>query len=72
MAITYPDERDNVFEITNGHLNQLQEIQRVYGIDGEAKTLAFVIAAINAAEGLPITINGKTIQPSEEIKTKRV
>ena len=69
MAITYPNEQeDNIFKITNGHLDELKDIQRAYGIDSEAKTLGFLIAVVKEAKGSPITISGKTIEPSKEIK----
>ena len=70
MAINYKDE-EGVFEITNGHLDGLREISNQYKIDGEAKTLAFLIGVIREAKGRPITINGKSFEPSPDIKRKK-
>ena len=74
MAITYKgaENTSGEFEITNGHFEQLKEIAKQYDIDGEAKTLAFLIALGNEAKGKPIVINGKNIEPSEDIKKKAV
>ena len=71
MAINYLENRDNAFEIINGHLTQLREIQKEYGISNEARTLAFLIAVGIEAKGKPITIDGKIIAPSDEIKKEQ-
>ena len=68
MAINYFEDKENVFEITNSHLDQLKVVQKAYGIDDEARTLAFLLAVGREAEGSPIQIHGKIIQPLKKNK----
>ena len=72
MAIAYPDkEKDNVFEISNGHLEKLRGVQKAYNIESDAKTLSFLIAVGSEAKGEPIKIKGRSLAPSDAIKRER-
>ena len=70
MAINFIKDTENSskIEITNGHLQQLKEITDSYKIDGEAKTLGFLITVMHKAQGTPIIVGDKTFQPAKEIQ----
>ena len=72
MAINFIEEKETSLkvEINNSHLKRLKEITDSYGIDGEAKTLGFLISVIDEVKGKPITIGDRIFQPAEEIKKK--
>ena len=62
MAINYIQERENSFEIANGHYRALREITRNFNLKNEAHTLAFLIEIMREQKKGFVNIDGSHIQ----------
>ena len=62
---------DVSIEISNRHLEKLREVTSIYGMKGEAYTLAFLLDIAEESKGVGFTIHGRLYVPSEEMKYGR-
>lgn len=60
------------FEISNGHLEILNQITNDYKIVDIDKTLGFILAVVSKNNGRPIKIGEETFVPGEAIRIKEV